>query len=169
MSMSPLVVTYGWTGDASITSLVRSKSPVFEAVEFVVIRTVDSSNEPWEMPWLQRRLDEEPDWALSARPLVVSGRQLVSLVRAGDVFFGFDEIWLLSNKPMTQPPEDCYLEAPLKLDEDPLPTGVAAWIEAEGVRVGLGDGFGLNFAGSDFELIAEFGLANEARRAGWEG
>jgi hypothetical protein len=144
---------YGWRADESVRQLVARYDSIFSELPFVLVRTVDSTDAVAEMTWYRDRDNAGRSWCVSRQPLIISGSELVSIVDSDDVLFGFDEVWILSSIPIPVPPDDCYLVGPLQLNEDPLPDGVRKWGRTYGVRLGLGDGNGMNYFGLDLGLL----------------
>jgi hypothetical protein len=109
------------------------------------------------MPWVQRHLADDPSWAIVTPPLVVSGERLLAAAEENHLFTGFDEIWVPERLPVSPPPEDVVLVAPNVFDVV-LPDAVRNWLSQSGYRLGLGDGDGLNYVGTDPALARQLDL-----------
>jgi hypothetical protein len=80
--------------------------------------------------------------------VLLSGKQLVMLVRKYLLLTHFDEVWLFREAPMGPKPEVVSIVAPYNLSEG-VPTEVADWMWRSGCVVGLGGGDGLNYVTVD--------------------
>ena len=97
--------------------------------------------------WLQERYGSRI--ATFDAHLVVRADIIAEFVTAeANVFNGFDEIWCFEAMPGEPRPDDLAItsDAPL---EGERARRVAAWMEASGAGLGLGDGAGLNYATFD--------------------
>jgi hypothetical protein len=118
---------------------------------------MDSDRMVSDMPWAVARGEQDPQWALSTSPLVISGAATFSLLDDSDLFAGFDELWIPSQLPVANPPDEAFLVAPRELDGE-APVGVLSWVSRLRCRLGVGDGEGLNYVADDLGLAAALGL-----------
>ena len=110
-----------------------------------------------DMPWAVAKGQQDPKWALSTSPLVISGAATVTLLDDPDLFAGFDELWIPSQLPVANPPDEAFLVAPRELNGE-VPVGVLRWVQDSGCRLGVGDGEGLNYVADDLGLATTLGL-----------
>ena len=145
----------GWLPDLSVRTFVQQYCDVVSALEFVLIRSLDSNPNVGGLPFSA----ELPDRDIRCQtPFVVSGSVLLNVMIPSGLFTGFDEIWILDRVPTSSPSPESSIVAPTRLDEDPVSAGLAEWLSTPGVRMGLGDGYGLNFVGKDIRLLRAFDL-----------
>ena len=132
----------------------------------MLVSSIDSDSAVSEMPWVRRHLDRDASWAISTDPLVISGDRLLAAAQEDNIFNGFDEIWVPERVPASPPPSYVSLVAPNVFDV--LPRDIGEWLSQSGYRLGLGDGDGLNYAGTDFALARELDLpiTDQERRGG---
>jgi hypothetical protein len=123
---------------------------------FVLVSSIDSERQVSTMPWVEARRRASPTWAHSLSPLVISGASTIDLLADAKLFTGFDELWIPAELPIAQPPEDAHLVSPRELDAE-SPT-VFRWLSASQCRLGVGDGYGLNYVRSDPALARHLGL-----------
>lgn len=152
-------VRYGWLQNVGLDEVITEHREVMAALPYVLIRAIDSDTNVSEMPWARQRIQASPSWAHLERPLVIRGQRLVEL-DVEKLFTGFAEIWIPSGLPREGPPDDISLAAPTQLEEL-VPEPLRAWFPGSGWRLGLGDGFGLNFASSDRGLSRSLGLVDD--------
>ena len=124
---------------------------------YVLISSIDGDTQVSDMRWVTARRLDAPDWALSLSPLVISGASTVDLLADNNLFTGFDELWIPSGLPVVQPPDEARLVAPLELDTE-VPTEVLAWLKNSRCRLGVGDGYGMNYVVRDLALGRDLGL-----------
>ena len=150
-------VLAGRRPDLTIREWLDANRSTIVELPYVLISSIDSCTDVGAMPWATARRAESPEWALSVSPLVVSGRSVIDLLGDGNLFTGFDELWIPTRLPTRQPPADANLVAPRQLETE-LPSAVSAWLEGSGCRLGVGDGYGMNYAVLDRDLGADLGL-----------
>jgi len=124
---------------------------------FIMISTIDSDRRVADMPWAVAKGRSDPGWALSTSPLVISGSSAVDLLEDPNLFTGFDELWVPTQIPVIDPPDDANLVAPRDLDVE-VPPSVLAWLTLSGCRLGVGDGEGMNYVVRDSDLGSGLGL-----------
>jgi hypothetical protein len=124
---------------------------------YVLISSIDSDPQVSDMRWVTARRLDAPAWALSLSPLVISGASTVDLLADDNLFTGFDELWIPTGLPIAQPPDEANLVAPRELDIE-APAAVLAWLEVSECRLGVGDGYGMNYAVRDLALGRGLGL-----------
>lgn len=124
---------------------------------YVLISSIDSDRQVANMPWAAARRLATPSWALSLSPLVISGASTVDLLADDNLFTGFDELWIPSALPVAQPSYEAWLVAPRELDTE-VSAEVLAWLDDSRCRLGVGDGYGMNYAVSDLALGRDLGL-----------
>jgi hypothetical protein len=124
---------------------------------YVLISSIDSDTQVSDMRWVTACRLDAPAWALSLSPLVISGASTIDLLADDNLFTGFDELWIPTGPPFAQPPDDAYLVAPRELDTE-VPAAVLAWLEVSECRLGVGDGYGMNYAVCDLALGRDLGL-----------
>jgi hypothetical protein len=142
----------GWV-DRTVAEVIAGHRHVVAKLPFVLIGSVDSTTGAAvvEMPWAAERCLENPRWALSKDPLVISGAHLIQVLDEYELFTGFDEVWIASRLPIPAPPDGVYLAAPRNLG-DRIPPDIARWMGVAGCRLGLGDGDGTNWVATDLRL-----------------
>ena len=141
-----------------IPDVVRTNAEAFAALAFVMVTCVDSDRHVVSMPWVARLRQRQPTAVISTYPLVITGSSLVESAQSFEVFFGFDELWIPTALPAVAPPENATIVAPLCILTDGVPASTAAYVLSASIRLGLGDGYGLNFVGQDLDLAARLGL-----------
>jgi hypothetical protein len=124
----------------------------------VLISSMDSERRVSAMPWATARHLDNPAWALSLDPLVISGGSAVGLPADDNLLTGFDELWIPTGLPVAQPPHEAHLVAPRELDIE-SPPAVLAWLEVSHCRLGMGDGYGMNYVVDDPAFGRHFGLS----------
>jgi hypothetical protein len=142
-----------------VADVVLDHADVLTSLPFVMIAVVDSDTDVSAMEWTRTWSQTDSPWSLSDDPLVVSGATLCQLALELELFTGFDEIWVPSSFSTARPPRDASLTAPVQLT-DPPPRSLRDWFLLSGWRLGIGDGFGLNFVSSDRELSRALGLVD---------
>lgn len=135
--------------------LLENRSAISE-LPYILISSMDSDREVAAMPWARAR-QQDPAWAISLHPLVLSGQSVIELLSDPELFTGFDELWVPATLPVEQPPGDAYLVGPQQLDSD-SPEAIGRWIRASHCRLGVGDGDGMNYVVSDSKLALALGL-----------
>jgi hypothetical protein len=146
----------GWRADTSVPRVVDEHRDAFASLPAVLVATLDSGRSGTWLGW--HALDGHPR-VVSRDPVVVTGSFVVETLLDGGMLNGFDELWVMpAIGPFGPFPEDATIVGPQRLGAA-VPAPVAAWIRASGARLGLGDGDGLNFAGTDHELSRALGLA----------
>lgn len=163
--MTALPSSQTWAGrlpGANVPSFIQQHANVFESFPFILVSSVDSDRNVIQMPWARARIRGNAQWALSPSQLVIAGENLVRLAR-DSVFNGFDELWVTMEPLTISPPAGAYLVAPREL-ANPAPDAVRRWMEQSGSRLGLGDGYGLNFVVNDRELARQLHLPGIDRR-----
>jgi hypothetical protein len=151
------MVHVGRLGDFSVRDWLEQHEAAMERLPYVLISSMDSDRLVSNMPWVTSRCGSDSKWAISRSPLVISGAALVSLLEDTSLFAGFDELWIPSRLPVANPPDDANLVAPRELDVE-SPPGVVRWVEDSRCRLGIGDGYGMNYVAADLELAAGLGL-----------
>lgn len=71
--------------------------------------------------------------------------ELISVDRKQQVFFGFDEVWFLRDRTLTEKPQSFSLAGRTEALSSLLPEEICQWMENCGCSLGLGDGIRLNF------------------------
>lgn len=148
---------YGWLPEWTLGEFLERHSDVVARLPFILVTSIDSHSAVSGMPWVQRHLADDPSWAMVTAPLVVSGERLLAAADENHLFTGFDEIWVPERLPVSTPPEDVVLVAPNVFDVV-LPDAVRNWLSQCGYRLGLGDGDGLNYVGTDPTLARQLDL-----------
>ncbi len=147
----------GRVAHLSVRDWLAANASRIRTLPYVLISSVDSNRAVTDMQWAAARRLGTPAWALSSAPLVVSGTSTVDLLADDDLFTGFDELWIPTRLPVGQPPEEAHLVAPRELDAE-SPAAILAWLEDSSCRLGVGDGYGMNYALNDLALGRELGL-----------
>jgi hypothetical protein len=80
----------------------------------------------------------------------------VDLLADDNLFTGFDELWIPTGLPIAQLPDEANLVAPRELDTE-APAAVLAWLEVSECQLGVGDGYGMNYAVRDLALGRDLG------------
>lgn len=149
-------VRFGRIANLSVRAWLERHAIAIRAMPYILISSLDSTVDVADMSWVAARRDADPEWAISLSPLVISGASAVDLLE-GNLFTGFDELWIPSEMPVARPPGDASLVAPRELDVE-APPAVVAWLEGSKCRLGVGDGYGMNYAVLDESIGAELGL-----------
>jgi hypothetical protein len=147
---------FGWVAGKSVADMVGGHRDLFRLLPFIVITSIDSASRLGEMVCSELRIAGQSA-PLSEDPVVVSGATLCQLVTERNMFTGFDEIWIVESLPVAAMPKEISLTAPVQL-VGPPPSSLILWMQQSGWRLGLGDGYGLNFASSDRNLLRAVGL-----------
>jgi hypothetical protein len=130
---------------------------MFEEFESVILTSIDSELHVAEMNWVREIVDLTPDWAQSIEPLVISGRNVLSLLSDRNIFTGFDEIWIPGHHFRWISELAGSLIAPENVGSQ-LPDRVRKNFLASRCILGIGDGDGLNLIW-DSNTILEFPVA----------
>jgi hypothetical protein len=158
-----LSIFTGWLPGASVRQLVKEKRDIFRALPFVLVSYVDSDPHVATQTWARKELEHDADWAISRSPLVIAGHHFVDAVEGPLKLAGFDEIWIPSRLPIPTPPEGAHIMAPRQLKRGAsVKRSIATWMRRSDCRLGLGDGFGLNFVATDVGLVSQLGLSELA-------
>jgi hypothetical protein len=147
----------GRVAGLSIRAWIESYAREISTLPYVLISSVDSDREVSAMGWVLSRRAEDPSWAISLDPLVISGVSTVSLLPDRNLWTGFDELWIPVGLPVAAPTLDASLVAPLDLDVE-SPQKLWAWLDSSAWRLGVGDGYGLNYVVTDSALGHRLGL-----------
>jgi len=83
----------------------------------------------------------------------------VNDARVMSMFEGFDELWFFNSFPLCPLPAELTIVAPIDLEED-LPNGLFEWMTTAGAQLGLGGGYGTNYATLSLELSLGFEFAS---------
>jgi hypothetical protein len=78
------------------------------------------------------------------RGLMLTTRQLVAAERRQRLFHGFDEVWFFPKRDIRAKPDTLILVGPHRVQPAAI-ADHAAWLQASGCSLGLGDGDGLNY------------------------
>jgi hypothetical protein len=146
----------GRVAHLSVRDWLAANASRIRDLPYVLISCIDSDPQVSDMRWVAARRRDTPAWALSLSPLVISGASTVDLL-SDNLFTGFDELWIPTGLPVVQPPEEANLVAPRELDTE-VPAAVLAWLEVSKCRLGVGDGYGMNYAVRDLALGCDLGL-----------
>jgi hypothetical protein len=149
-------IYYGWLPDLTVGEFVDRHSDIVARLPFILVSSIDSESAVSKMPWVQRYLADDPSWAVLNNPLIISGERLLAAAKEKKLFTGFDEIWVPERVPVSPPPSYVSLVAPNVFDV--LPHDIGQWLSQSGYRLGLGDGDGLNYVGTDPALARELDL-----------
>ena len=153
------IVRAGWLPNTSVRELVVENRETFLTLPFVLVSCVDSGNDVASQTWARAELDRDPGWAISVDPLVITGPGFIGAVDGPLTLAGFDEIWIPSRLPIAQRPDAAHIMAPRLLKRGAsIRRSVATWMARSGCRLGLGDGFGLNYIVGDEDLAKLLGL-----------
>jgi hypothetical protein len=144
----------GWL-ETSIGVLVREDPLLLALFPFVLITSVDSTTELADSRIGQAIVRRNHDCAFIGQGLLVPSVKLPALDAELGLFHGFDEVWALDDRPAVAKPSGSSIVGPLNLNEDDPSGDVAEWMNATGCRLGLGDGFGLNYVTSDAGLAEQ--------------
>ena len=151
------ILKAGFISDTSLGEFISAHATTFRRLPYVLISFIDSDSNVVDMPWVRAHLDSDPSWALSQRPLIVTGTHFIQAVEGNLQLAGFDEIWVPSRWLVTPPPLTANLLAPRNLS-DSVPAEVSEWMEETESRLGLGDGEGLNYVVRDLDFGLALGL-----------
>jgi hypothetical protein len=148
---------FGRVAHLTVRDWLAANASSIRALPYVLISSIDSDTQVSGMRWVTARRLDAHAWALSLSPLVISGASTVDLLADDNLFTGFDELWIPTRLPIAQPPDEANLVAPRELDIE-APAAVLAWLEVSECRLGVGDGYGMNYAVRDFALGRDLGL-----------
>lgn len=137
----------GWI-EASISLLVKDFAELIGRFKYVLITSVDSSRDLQNLRTVKQIVRQFKDCRFLDGGLVVSEKAFFEIVKAYNLFNGFDEIWLFAYSPSIKLPSDVWITGPLDITKE-APKGLVEWMISSGCLLGLGDGIGLNFATSD--------------------
>jgi hypothetical protein len=151
-------LTVNWI-DTSIVRLLKADGGVLSRYAFVMISSVDSSN---DMEGFASGYQFLSDMGCSdfEKNLLVPGNQIAAV--ATQLFNGFDEIWCFDERPTKPKPSDLWIVPPLDLSRDDVPELLILWMKESNCRLGLGDGIGMNYASLDRETAQRL---EESRRS----
>jgi hypothetical protein len=132
--------------DTSIVRLLKADVSVLSRYAFVMITSVDSSNDTEGFATGYQFLS---DLGCSefGKNLLVPGNQIEAV--ANQLFSGFDEIWCFDERPTQPKPDGLWIVPPLNLSRDDLPEWLVPWMKESNCSLGLGDGIGMNYASPD--------------------
>ena len=114
--MVPSGVRFGRHPNMSVRIWLEQRQAAVARLPFVLVSSMDSDRMVSNMPWAVARCQRDPDWAISTSPLVISGSATVALLDETYLFGGFDELWVPSQLPVANPPNEAFLVAPRELD-----------------------------------------------------
>jgi hypothetical protein len=106
----------GRVAHLTVRDWLDANASSIRALPYVLISAIDSDTQVSDMRWVTARRLNAPTWALSLSPLVISGASTVDLLADDNLFTGFDELWIPTGLPISQPPDKANLVAPRELD-----------------------------------------------------
>lgn len=137
----------GWI-ETSIGFLVKDYAELIGRFRYVLITSIDSSRDLQTLRTTKQIVGQFKDCKFLDGSLVVTEKVFSEIVKAYNLFNGFDEIWLFPHSPSIKLPPDVWITGPLDITKE-VPKGLVEWMISSGCILGLGDGIGLNFATSD--------------------
>ncbi|MGH7572374.1 MAG: hypothetical protein ACREMK_11105 [Gemmatimonadota bacterium] len=143
----------GWLDD-DIPSFVGASSFVFASFPFILITSLDSSMDVYNLKAIQLLISKG---LIRPRPVgescLITGEEFVELCSSSNIFTGFDEVWCFNHVPYEDKPHDVTIVPPIDIDDQIVRGIVKGWMRKSGALMGLGDGVGMNYAISN-EMIA---------------
>lgn len=109
-----------------------------------LIACLDSSREPARSAFLMERARAADAGAVDQDGrIVLAARALAPLVDDPQVFAGYDEVYVFARRSQAVGPPPVALTSEEPVGPDPR---LASWFADTGCLLGLGDGYGLNYA-----------------------
>lgn len=134
--------------DTSIADVIGEFPELFDSFAWVLITSLDSLSELEKDSMIQRI--GLPHRFLGGGVLV-EGRSMRQLNLSNGMFSGFDELWCYRQEISMPKPPEARLVGPLQIKTD-IPVSTRTWMKESRCILGLGDGTGLNYVTSDFDI-----------------
>lgn len=142
----------GHVDSAGIPTVLESLVELDLSFAYAMVTVIDSDPRVARLPSIATLLRaQRKGVSILDRSIVVPRLTLLELVREWDLFNGFDEVWFFESVPLLPRPADVVITADVSMKTRDL-GHVAAWMEASGARLGLGDGEGVNYATIDPDI-----------------
>jgi hypothetical protein len=141
--------------DASVSVALRSSREWAGLFGFALITSIDSSQDLRRVRSALTITQEIAGATFLGSGLLVPASGIAQVAERFKMFTGFDEVWFFPGKPRSSKPSELYLVAPLDLETEPPPEGLARWCAESGCQLGLGDGIGMNFATPDRQIASK--------------
>lgn len=135
--------------ETTVGEALRSSINWAGIFKFALITTVDSTPDIRAVPIALTITQEISAARFVGGALLVPTTRITEVSERFKLFTGFDEVWFYINEPLSSKPAEISLVAPLDLEVDSPPNGLAQWFAESGCRLGIGDGIGMNFATLD--------------------
>jgi hypothetical protein len=121
---------------------------------WTVVTMLDSNERVSELTVVKQLLAAGDHVVSLGDPVLFDSAAFASLRAHGDNFFtGYDEIWLAREMCASlEKPPHLRISAEQAISEAPVP-GLGRWMEATGLCVGIGDGFGVNVATRESSVV----------------
>lgn len=143
--------------DTSIGEMIRSYPDLISGFSYVLVTSLDSTHDVSSADIGREIMQRFPRCTAVGDGILIPAAEIAKVDREIGLFFGFDEIWCLDvalNKPK---PGNISILPPPSLDSTVVESTVEEWMMASACRLGLGDGFGLNYVTSDAEVSLALG------------
>jgi hypothetical protein len=116
----------------------------------VLVTTIDSENNLSDLRSL-KQLRNVLNFDLLGDSIVLEIEHFYELIDEHNLLNGFDEVWFFPEKPSERLPSGIWITAPLDIYEE-LPNTLPEWMLLSRCLLGLGDGIGLNYVTTDYDL-----------------
>ncbi len=145
-----------WAGrlNTSIPVLLGRVPGLLSRFPFALITSIDSSRDLRELRTGNEIVARFEECRLLGGAITATGETLLAIIEQGNVFNGFDEVWLFPNPPSKPIPAGIWITPPLEITKE-MPTGLPEWMRQSACSMGLGDGIGLNYVTGD-PSVADF-------------
>ena len=140
MNLAQLLPTIRLYNGAYLPDYVRAHSEVIRTTPWAMIVCLDSSYDmtafPSDEPIFQFRRQEV---LMVEGAVAFSGVHLLELLDRFEVFFGFDEVWFFSERPVHAVPGELSLQGPFVPELFDL-QAAGSWMRENQALAGVGDG-----------------------------
>jgi hypothetical protein len=115
--------------------------------EHVLITSLDSNNDVAGISAMAELREKHQCKALPVGSGILFDQDCFTALRGhgANFFTGYDEIWWPQSESVTPKPETFRLTSETPISDGPEP-GLGRWMHEAGIRLGLGDGYGVNVA-----------------------
>lgn len=134
--------TAGWI-DTTIHDFLAEIKPLPE-MKYALVTCLDSSFDLSPAVERNSSLRDLRELKILGSGFFLKTADLLKIERKSRLFFGFDEIWLCSQKPSTAKPKSIVITGPDRI-RDRERNRLSEWMEKNHCSLGLGDGTGMNF------------------------
>jgi len=137
-------LSVGWL-DTSIGIFLRDRPDVVASYEYALISSIDSTVDLSKASIDYGIVSSLNEREMLGAALLVPSAVVLELAAASKTFTGFDEVWWFQERPTFSKPADAFIVSPLRLDTEPMPHVLHAWMTKTKCQLGLGDGIGMNY------------------------